>query len=250
MKHKQFVKNIALSALMVSAIAVPAAANAESGTKPANLLTASQEAPLSTVTLKALPSVAAVQLADPLKLAKEYAPDTVTDWEQTLEKHKSLAGESAVITLGDGEVSFIPAGDVPVELTKSTLSSAEAIKILPEQKIEGIENVQFNLVTKPAEPAVDAGGSISLPKGDSAQNLTVAFAALQSAQNDDSFSLTVSGNSVMSLTAAPGGDSIIQGRIDLDRAVQSKDAEAIKKSLAELLKLYKAQIEKLEQAAE
>jgi hypothetical protein len=251
LKHKQFVKNIALSALMVSAIAVPAAANAESGTKPANIQTASQEAPPPTITLKAIPSVAAVQLADPLKLAKEYAPDTVTDWEQTLEKYNALAGRGfTVATLEEGTVSLVPAGDAPIEFKKSILTSAETVQTLPEQGVDGNRNIRFSQTAKPAEPIAGGSGNVTLPKSDSAGQISAVIAVSQDDPNGNASLQTVSDGKIVTLQASPAGDSFIEGQIALHEAVQSKDAEAIKKSLAELLKLYKAQIEKLEQAAE
>lgn len=192
---KKLVQTIALSALMVSAIAGPAAASTETATvaqKPAQAVTMGEAA-------------SALKLQDPLTLAKEYAPDTVSAWESLLEKYESLHEQWKPVTV---EAKVAPTADsselVPGEV--------QVVKAVPVQDGKPVNS-------------------------ESAQ-VTVELGGLKIAGKDGNVTL---------MRAMPIADSLLQGQIDLAKAVESKDAEAIKAELADLFDRYEAEIDTLEQ---
>lgn len=134
MKRKKLFQSIALSSLLLSSVASPAAfaetnAEANAGTHPA--------------IVKAMPAIhiSTSSVLDPIKLAEQYAPDTVDDWEQTLaEFEEALKSRVRIWTSNDGaaiklspaqpaEPGDIPAGAEPLLFHSVTLPEGKAIKL-------------------------------------------------------------------------------------------------------------------------
>ncbi|MBM7567627.1 hypothetical protein [Paenibacillus sacheonensis] len=149
MKNKRTAAKIAAAALMLSAIASPMAANAATvATAPlskaytAALTAAGEGGPALAVSASAAKEAVRISLSDPLALAKQYAPDTVPAWEQTLAAYDKLRKDTLTFTAispakGAGDAIFKVDG---VDAGKAVTVTA------PEG---GIVNGQFKVEGKP-----------------------------------------------------------------------------------------------------
>ncbi|AJS60875.1 hypothetical protein [Paenibacillus sp. IHBB 10380] len=93
MNHQLIFKKLALSALLVSAIAAPTVTNAASEPK-----TVSPEALSKVVTTPAANVLTTTFImsswANPLELVTTYSPNSLEDWQKTLEQYKKVAEET------------------------------------------------------------------------------------------------------------------------------------------------------------
>ncbi|MFD0713394.1 hypothetical protein [Paenibacillus sp. GCM10027626] len=210
-------KNIALSALLLSAVAVPVSANAAP--------------PVSAV--QALPAKAVVyQFTDPLEIAKKYAPDTVADWEKTLAAYQKLTGseKGAVTQL---KKVMLKREDVPGEIgaASATVSSIAATietgdKIASRSKEHKVE--ELNMAPLPVNTQLVKVKHVS-GNGDVAPEASLKIEAIAAAKPPK--------------IASP----FIEAQIALSEAVNAKDADAaeIKTRLAALLDQYKQEFASL-----
>lgn len=215
------VKKIAVATLMLSAVASPVVANA--ATKPLSEQYAAAAAgpgqaiaknlavALPIADAKAVPVAAAFRLADPLELAKQYAPDTVPAWEKALEAYGELVPDLTV-TL-EAKPDARPNGDL-VAVRKLTGGEAGTLTIT-------------------AAAPVPAGTAI-----------TIASAEAKEVSADIATLVPAVAATTSSTTAAPDDDGVFAGRLALAKAAESKDADAIRDALAKLLVAYESQIEK------
>ncbi|ASS66583.1 MULTISPECIES: hypothetical protein [unclassified Paenibacillus] len=280
MKRNQIASRVALSAVLLAAVASPVAANAAisptltkqyaaslekagAGSKPA---TAGKAAVLSAEAVtaastsdKAVATMKAIKLADPLELARQYAPETADAWKETLDKYDSAmkklakSGASAVqadtVTLKSGEAAaLVPAGGGEFQSTKDGVSftiRTQPAVISPSGtaafKLEGPESGQTSFAIRGLED--------SEPSGKEGKSAVIAVPALQAEKviadsAGEASPVQVPWSSVTSSSSAESG--FFNARIELDKAAESKDAAAIKEALAKLLPLYEKQIEKLE----
>lgn len=254
--NSRTIKKIAVATLMLSAVASPIVANA--ATKPLSEHYAAAAAGPKQVTAKnlavalpvadakAVPMAAAFRLADPLALAKQYAPDTVPAWEKTLKAYEALARDLTV-TLAPAPVSAaLEATTVPLE------------GVAIEAKPVAAPNGDFVAVRKLSDDEVGAiaiTAAAPVPAGtfelkDVQPGKAVAIGALDaSAIAVDSATLvpadTVTLTSGVAATAAAPDDGFFAGQLALAKAAESQDADAIRDALAKLLVAYESQIERL-----
>lgn len=231
-------KKVALSALLVSAVAVPTAANAASGAKDVTKKASSVAG--ASVSLKGVPAakvttaatVTAIGWADPLALAKTYAPDTGEDWKSTLDNYYKAAGFSlTVAALADS---------VPAELIDGVVFAKEIspAKALPIGTIEAGRNLE--LVVSDDIAAATELASVQ----------PVAAIPASIAARGEVFTLSnAEGASTISFQEPSEADkALFKAQDDLFAAAKTKDATTIKDALAKLLNQYKEQIKVLEAA--
>ncbi|TYP74703.1 hypothetical protein [Paenibacillus methanolicus] len=105
MNKRIHLKNAALSALLLtSLVAVPAATSADAGNQ-------SQAAQPSAPTKAAEKRVIRFGAADPLALAKRYAPETTAEWERVLNAYKEAGGFALPGNMRVGKAAAIEGSD-------------------------------------------------------------------------------------------------------------------------------------------
>lgn len=216
MNQQMIFKKLALSALLVSAVAAPTAVNAASGAndQSAKTTAAAVVTPANSGSLSA--SLISFDWVDPLELAKTYAPNTLEDWKKTLDQYYKAAGFS-ITTVSELVPSELVEG---VQLSKEIVS-AEA---LPVSYIEAGRNVEV----LPNDTKMESVVSTSI-KG------VAAIAAVEATE------ATIS---IQELSEAD--KAFFKAQEDLNSAAKTKDATVIKKALTKLLDQYKEKIKALE----
>ncbi|MEK4234369.1 hypothetical protein [Paenibacillus sp. FSL H7-0714] len=211
MNQQMIFKKLALSALLVSAVAAPTAVNAASGAndQSAKTTVAAVVTPANSGSLSA--SLISFDWVDPLELAKTYAPNTLEDWKKTLDQYYKAAGFSITAVSEQAE---------GVLLSKE-IGSAEA---LPVSYIEAGRNVEV----LPNDKKMESFASTSI-KG------VAAIAAVESTE------ATIS---IQELSEAD--KAFFKAQEDLNSAAKTKDSTVIKEALTKLLDHYKEKIKALE----
>lgn len=230
MPSKSIATKIAAIALALSAVASPLAANAASGPL-ADRYAAGQSAASST----AVSIAPAIRLADPLELAKQYAPDTVPEWEKALAAFNSLTKSAAVLTISESAEG----------LKSGTFQTVAAVKLSPADIKPGSATLKAVPIGQALKTGVLPQGEIKALKLSASQAAVPGTAATLT--KADAVGLPAGQTAVTTAAAAQPGP-LLQARIDLGKTAESKDAEAIRQSLAKLLKLYQAEIGKLQDA--
>lgn len=218
MNQQMILKKLALSALLVSAVAAPTAANAASGandqsakTTAATVVTSASKGSIST-------NVTILDWVDPLELAKTYAPNTLEDWKKTLDQYYKEAGFSITAVS-----ELLPSEQAEGAIFSKEILSAES---LPVSFIEAGRSVEL----LPNDKNVESTISTSI-KG------VAAIAAVETTE------ATIS---IQELSEAD--KAFFKAQEDLNSAAKTKDATVIKEALAKLLDQYKEKIEVLETA--
>ncbi|MEX3617969.1 hypothetical protein [Paenibacillus glucanolyticus] len=238
MKHRLFGKLALSAALLGGTAALPV--HASGADTPGDVSSQTgKSAPAETIEIAAVHT-----LPNPLELAEKYAPETVQDWKETLEKYGKLAGAegtfqfaattaAATVRVNDdskpGEVKD------PVEATISfkATPAKDIQELIDSGEIKEFIATGVNDVGMPPEgvtiqrtEAVKAGGgeapSSFVPAG------VEGTKAVKISDEDLAF---------------------IHARVDLFKAADSKDSAAIQEALTKLLNQYKEQITKLEAEA-
>ncbi|GGH23533.1 hypothetical protein [Paenibacillus segetis] len=206
MKPNLKFKHVAMSALLISAIGAPVAANAaplpQTGDMGTNQMISKLDAGPAT-------KMISLSHSNPLELAKKYAPETVSDWEKILDKYNKLKPQVEFLSL---DLETVPS--VAVKTVPSFASGAlqkDHVAITLDKSIE---------VTS----SVESGKTATLIEGialeaTEAKNITTMSAELP---------------------------SFIKAQIELAEAADSKDWIVIKAALNQLMKEYKQQITELE----
>ncbi|MED5021012.1 hypothetical protein P9847_27495 [Paenibacillus chibensis] len=238
MKVQQILKRTALSAVMLSAVAAPAITNADSSQKAEAVPAVKTEAAMSAATAVSADAkqIQIAKILDPVELAKQYAPETVSDWQETM-KHfsksitlKATKDETtpmASVEIQDvavkGETKLIPAAKAVAAVKLDTVKANNLVKT--EKAEPAAENfakaVRLDMVSVPA--AVSMPVATLVPGDDNAKTVAV---------------------SLVTASSLPEGEHDAFGNAwtALSKAEESKDAAAIKDALAELLKQYKQMI--------
>ncbi|OAB44869.1 hypothetical protein [Paenibacillus antarcticus] len=217
MNHQLRFKKLALSALLVSAVAVPTVTNAASEPKDASpkvLSKAITSAPATSV-LASVTTVASAW-ADPLELASTYAPTTLEDWKKTIEQYKKVVGETNSVHYS---IDMDKAGiklDQAFELASLEPTAVEIISATPAV-IGETSNMQYFIDMDKASIKLDKAFEI---------NMSEAIAM----------------ESTMALPISEADQAFLEAQFALNDAVKSKDSAVIKKALAKLLVEYKQQI--------
>jgi hypothetical protein len=216
MNHKHMMKRLALSTLLLSAVASPVMANA--ATSPdAKASTPAQK----TITLQKDGNQEftsfAIVMTNPLDLAKTYAPDTVQDWKTTMDKFDKLAASKFTKMTASAAVSAPEHTDVKQNITelkaeRKLVTGKDSSDKLPANAVKMIK----------VESAQDAqDGDTTFTKGLNVNVTTGVAITTDSVEIKDPF---------------------FKAQIELSKAEQSKDADQIKQSLANLLEQYKQRI--------
>lgn len=221
MKRNLLIRKIALSTLLLSAVASPSA-----------FADAPPEASTDTVKAVQAIKISAASVMDPLKLAETYAPETVEDWKQTLAEYDEAIRSRVRVT----------AGNIATFAKTVQVDQAELIQIQP-----GAEPIVLSTVTELGEgqsialKAIGAAEPVTLTEADIAEgtpNVVSGGVLSVTAPNETvSFAVAVSPNAEGQPISA-----FMQGWSDLSKAVESKDGNAIKQALAHQLTLYKEKI--------
>ncbi|ACX62802.1 hypothetical protein [Paenibacillus sp. Y412MC10] len=242
MKHKLFGK-LALSAALLGTAALPVhASGAETPSDAPNQT--GKSAPVATAaTISVMPN--------PLELAEKYAPETVQDWKETLEKYGKLAGTEATFFLSEAAAVAADNGEVKPIAAKGEFGISIAVQAAPAEAAKGfvdsgdIKDIQITKIKElvPLEgTAIKVAEAVKTDAGDGKHDV-IRFekASVKAMKIRDAESLEVKIDDEEL--------AFIHARIGLFKAVDSKDSDAIKEALAKLLDQYKAQIAKLEAEA-
>ncbi|QHW29642.1 hypothetical protein GZH47_01520 [Paenibacillus rhizovicinus] len=256
MQNKRTVTKIAAIALMLTAVASPIVANA--ATVPlsniyATALTEAGEGVALPVT-GTLAATKAVALADPLELAKQYAPDTEAEWKKTLAAFDKLVKSDVTFTTTSGPLhGEVYATGQAVQVTGAwTSASVSGAAMTQATLASSPQSVTITkIVDGRLQKAADLAPDFKAASMTTAQAIPVSGVDVHF-DGDFKDAASKSGTPVKSATiaiqASPIDNPLFNGQIELSKAAESKDAEAIKQALSKLLELYKAEIEKLQQA--
>ncbi|WP_141501502.1 hypothetical protein [Paenibacillus luteus] len=224
MNYKMIFKNVALSTLLLSAVAGPTVF-ADSSLPKAKLervAVVSSTHLTDPIKLDAVTTTAAFQLLDPIKLAETYAKDTVKEWQATIAEYdKLLSKRFEAISIAE-----VTEADVVVP----SLS-------LEKQNLAG--TAQITLQAVPLTEKELASIKVLSVDGESAQLTSVPL------QESGTFAVAsiAATESAIELKASP----FFEGMMALEKAVESKDEAAIRETLAKQLELYKLEISALSQ---
>lgn len=231
-------RNVALSALLLTAISAPIVANADSAAN-ANAVTN------GTATLKeAKSAIATFTLANPVEQAKKYAPETVSEWEKTLARYNKLLSQNYTSQVMATLVAVDVDSDEWKKVSeKGKLTPVESVKAEKLPNSENKNTLSFSITTSSSDlkglvENAESGVAIAV----SPLNLDEKSTGTTSAVIANAESLQFSGTTAAS--------AFFLAQSNLNNAVTAKDEAAIKTSLADLLKQYKAQITELEAAQE
>lgn len=232
MKHRLFGK-LALSAALLGTAALPV--HASGADTPSN-------APSQTGKSTPIKTIAAFNsVPDPLELAKKYAPETVQDWKDTLEKYGKLAVTEGTFYFSEAATTVELSGDVKPDDVKGVVSIA--VRATPAKDIQELidsgEIKEFNttMIKEGVAPLED----VTLFEAGEAVKMDAAEVPSGLIQADEV--------SIQAVKISDEDLAFAHARIDLFKAVDSKESAAIKDALAKLLDQYKEQITKLEAAA-
>jgi len=240
MNQSMIFKKVALSALLVSAVAVPTVTNAASESKEVSLRVLSKTITTTSATnVLATVTTAASSWADPLDLAKTYAPTTLEDWKKTLEQYKKVAGNDlSGIYKATKMVSAEPA------------VSGEAMPFFIDMKKIDIKPGQAFDITSLESAGVEHIAAIPTVIGE-ANNMSVTLVMDNVKVDQAAFEKTSFVESTMATSSeqmGEGDQAFFKAQIALNDAAKSKDAAAIKEALAKLLVQFKQQIADFETA--
>lgn len=233
MKNKLFGK-LALSAALLGTAAVPVHA---SGTDTSDVpKQPGKSAPIQAATTISI-------LPNPLELAERYAPETVQDWKETLEKYGKLAGDEGKGVFYVSEATSLSPieGEREPGPTEGGMKVSIAVAATPAVNAKDMKDIKEIKDTKEFQEIKIKGALTPIEGG-----------VIEVAERVKSDSGDVVQDEVASVQAVKLSDedlAFIHARIDLFKAVDSKDSDAIKEALAKLLDQYKEQITKLEAAA-
>lgn len=220
MNYKMIFKNVALSTLLLSAVAGPTvfADSAHNNTRPDRVAAFSSTHVTEPIKLEAFNSTAAFQLLDPIKLAETYAKESVKEWQAVIAQYDSLVSKRfEVVSIGE----ITEAG---VALPSLSLSSKDlSLSAVAPTTLQAVPLSEKELASVKAFSVV--GVSAELTSG------TIAVSG------------TTAANSAIEIKLSP----FFEGMTALEKAVKSNDEAAIREALAKQLELYKQEITSLSQ---
>ncbi|MGE7824863.1 hypothetical protein [Paenibacillus sp. NPDC093718] len=233
MKNKLFGK-LALTAALLGTAAVPVHASGADTTSDVPNQKVKGEHTKAVTMINSVPN--------PLELAQKYAPDTVQDWKETLAKYEKLAGAKGAFMFTEATAAVgengaakpdTPDGEFEVAIAVKATPAAD-IKELPDKgELKNFKVAMIKEVGTPLDVVTFEIGEVA--KVDSSE-----------IQHDIIHSEEAS---IEAVKISDEDLAFIHARIDLFKAVVSKDSDSIKEALAKLLDQYKEQIAKLEAEA-
>ncbi|WP_409347031.1 hypothetical protein [Paenibacillus sp. MBLB4367] len=223
MNRNNVFRKVALSTLLLSAVAGP---------------TAFADAPKATVTAVSSVKIAATQMLDPLKLAETYAPETVNDWKETLDQYKEALTPKVWNANGDS-VTDVQALQVSIKAISAIPAEAAPVGTVTVKREEA---PTFTLSKNDDMKTIDAKEGIALEK------MVLSENSLQQVSGaDETAGVAVQKLASTKLDGELPVSPFFQGWSELEKATESKDAEAIKQALAKQLELYKQEIASLKE---
>ncbi|MFE0559742.1 hypothetical protein ACFW1P_27855 [Paenibacillus sp. NPDC058910] len=240
MKHKLFGK-LALSAALLGTAALPVHASGAETPSDAPNQTGKSAPVATTATISVMPN--------PLEVAEKYAPETVQDWKETLEKYGKLVGAEGTFLFSEAAAVNANNGDAQPVTGDGEFGIAIAVMATPAADIKGVMDSgdikEFKAIKElaPLEgTAIKVTEAVKTDAGDGKHDVIHGeTASLKAVKISDAESLEVK--------ISDEDLAFIHARIDLFKAVDSKDSDSIKKALTKLLDQYKEQIAKLEAEA-
>jgi hypothetical protein len=238
MKYKLFGK-LALSAALLGTAAVPVHASGADTTGDVPNQTVKGVHTKAITTINSVPG--------PLELAEKYAPETVQDWKETLEKYGKLAGDEGkgVFYFSEAKSLSPTEGEREPGPTEGGMKVSIAVAATPAVNAKDMKDIKEIKDTKEFLE-IKIKGALTPIEGGAIEVAELVKSDSGEIQHD------VVQDEVASVQAVKLSDedlAFIHARIDLFKAVDSKDSDAIKEALAKLLDQYKEQITKLEAAA-
>lgn len=221
MKQNRLFQKIALSTLLLSAVASPSAF-----------------ADTSTEAVQAVPAVriSTAMTLDPVKLAETYAPETVSEWKQTMAEYNDALASRVNIT--SGNIAFVKTMKVDVAGAGQELSSMEPLVIQSIGEASEGKAIALKAV-KAMDAVIITDAAIPAERLDAAAEDQVAMSTLKEAAT---VTVTLAASEgIMPLSA------FAQGWAELNNAVNTNDGNAIKQALAHQLALYKQEITTLKE---
>lgn len=243
MKLRLFGK-LALSAALLGTAALPVHASGADTPSDAPNQTG-KSAPVKTAaTISILPN--------PLELAEKYAPETVQDWKDTLEKYGKLAGAEGTFFISEATAFAADNVDGKPVTADGEFGIAIAVKATPAEDVKGFVDsgdIKDFKITKIKELAPLEGTAIKVTE----VVKTDAGIVKHDVIHGEAASLEavkISDAAILEAVKISDADlAFIHARIELSKAVGSKDSDVIKEALTKLLDQYKEQIAKLEAEA-
>jgi len=233
MKNNSKFKQVALSALVLTAVAVPTVANAAKPSLqsvPAQTIekidVSGQSATFKMTNIS--PALQAVQAVDPVEVARKYAPDTVKLWKETLAAYKKTASQAALTvyateSIKNGSATTRPARLIQVEsINAAALNNAKIAETISARPIE-----------------LKAGGeSVALKSGSSE---TVELRAVESVPASKATTAsTVNGKAIETISAV--SIASFDDTYELQQALETKNGDKIRAALSDLLDTYQDRI--------
>jgi F0F1-type ATP synthase epsilon subunit len=240
MNYKMMIKNVAMSTLLLSAVAGPQVF-ADSAKQPVNQTevagTAAASHLMETVKLEnaATTTFASKNILDPVKLAETYAPDTVEEWKSVLEQYNNLTSK-LFLSVNAEKLEIVESADLSkitnVKSAAGTISFS--MKALTADEAKQVGDKMVTLIKAEGVPlevkALDDKDIVAVEAGTAIATNAVSITAATAVPVDGKFQLS----------------PFAQGWTELDKAVNTKDATEIKQALSKHLELYKQEIVALE----
>ncbi|RKN80722.1 hypothetical protein [Paenibacillus ginsengarvi] len=227
MKNKLFSK-IALSTALLSAIASPSVFAENAGS----------QASVSTAPAALHVAVSSVAITDPVKLAEKYAPETVSDWKQTLEQYReAMSDKFGLPADGEGMASI-----KSVTLSRAAQAADADEAGMVSFKLESVSGEAVTLTpaqTITLDTAEAPIGTVSLTPFEIKDGVTAGVTVMSIPGIATATAVSISGE------AKPLTNAFLDGWKALDEAARSEDGAAIKQALAHQLDLYKQEIASL-----
>lgn len=263
MNMQTILKKTALSAVLLSTVATPVITHADSEPKT-DTVKIQGEAAVKAERDDKSGQIIISKMIDPTELAKQYAPETVEDWQKTLEQFKKVVIPQNVKDMKfnkmsiAAKVSKAEAGAKAGEheqymtMTKPVLAEkniGELKKEIAEKKSGSLQEEGFpaeKLIAAMKEAGAD--GKISFGVAKPAVKLNESSKDTKEVSGDKA----EHGGMVLEIFAgeANEADSPFAKAWDaLAKAEESKDADAIRTALSDLLKQFKQAITITEQKA-
>jgi len=244
MKKKPMFKQVALSALVLSAVAVPTVANAA---KP-------ESQPVQARTIEAIKadgtnaarfSVTTARALDPVEVARKYAPDTVGIWKETLAEYLKAVSQTAIVVDGAEIVKDGASFKQSTRLVEAGPIDAEAIKHAKKAEAVSLRAVELPKDFKAGQRTT--GESIALKSG-SFETIELrevkGVPAVKVTESTEAIATGKQGEAIATLTVASFDDTS-----GLAQALESKNADKIRAALSDLLATYQERIAEFERAS-
>ncbi|GAB6991983.1 hypothetical protein [Paenibacillus pini] len=246
-------KKMALSAMMLSAVVAPVVTNADSAPKDVLPMANSKAAAVTSATVASQAVVTiSSDMANPMELVKTYAPNTLEEWQKTLDQYKKLARDTSYQAFIMDVDKANHKLDQVFEIDDSMMKELSASTTVATEKAS---KAQYSIAMDKDE--LKSGQTITI-NADKVRfnklpsNMTVSVKATEAKNLTESSEVKIDSNAEMVQDIAVSYSKLDQAFVDAQAALidaaESKNAGAIKEALSKLLEQYKLQIAELETA--